>query len=341
MKTDIKSMRMAALKTLLAEWGEPAFRAKQIFSWLHGKRVSDFAQMSNLSLALREKLEANCYINCTKIKKRLVSQVDGTVKYLYGLADDESVEAVLMEYRHGRSLCVSTQAGCRMGCAFCASTRGGLARGLTAGEMLDEVYIAAADCGHRVDSVVLMGIGEPLDNFESVTAFLQILSDPDGYGLSLRHVSLSTCGLVDQIYELAALGLGLTLSISLHAPNDEIRRSIMPIAVKWPLDELMKACKDYFSATGRRISYEYALIEGVNDADAHAHELVALLRGQSAHVNLIPVNEVAETGFRRSPPQTVARFMAILTAAGVNVTRRRELGTDIAAACGQLRRAQL
>ena len=294
--------------------------------------------MSNLPASLRGQLDEKFYINAIRIKKRLVSNIDGTVKYLYELRDCNCVEAVLMRYRHGNSLCISTQVGCRMGCKFCASTLAGRMRDLTASEMLDEVYTAQADSGERVDGVVLMGIGEPLDNFDNVMAFLENLSDARGLGLSLRHVSLSTCGLVDRIYELAKRKLQLTLSVSLHAPNDTIRNLSMPINKKYHIDRLLEACRDYFEATGRRISFEYALIAGVNDAPEHAAELAARLRGMGAHVNLIPVNPVAETGYRRGDRAAIERFQHELQRLGVNATIRRELGADISAACGQLRR---
>ena len=339
-KQDIKSLTLTELEAALAALGQPRFRAKQVYGWLHQKWVDSFAQMSNLPAALREQLDGLYYINAIRIQKKLVSQIDGTVKYLYGLRDGNCIEAVLMQYHHGRSLCISTQVGCRMGCKFCASTLAGRVRNLTASEMLDEVYTAQKDCGERVDSLVLMGIGEPLDNFKNVMAFLKILSSPEGLNLSLRHVSLSTCGLVDKIYELAREKLQLTLSISLHAPNDAIRDLSMPVNKKYNMEQLLKACRDYFAITGRRISFEYALIAGVNDAPEHARELAGRLRGMGAHVNLIPVNPVAETGFRRGDRSSVERFRAQLESLGVNATVRRELGADIAAACGQLRRQE-
>lgn len=335
---DLKSYTFPELETAVTELGLPRFRAGQIFGWLHEKRVSTFAEMSNLPASLRGQLDEKFYINAIRIKKRLVSNIDGTVKYLYELRDGNCVEAVLMRYRHGNSLCISTQVGCRMGCKFCASTLAGRVRDLTASEMLDEVYTAQADSGERVDGVVLMGIGEPLDNFDNVMAFLENLSDARGLGLSLRHVSLSTCGLVDRIYELAKRKLQLTLSVSLHAPNDTIRNLSMPINKKYHIDRLLEACRDYFEATGRRISFEYALIAGVNDAPEHAAELAARLRGMGAHVNLIPVNPVAETGYRRGDRAAIERFQHELQRLGVNATIRRELGADISAACGQLRR---
>lgn len=338
-KRDIKSLTLAELKTQATELGLPAFRAGQIYGWLHSKRVSDFDEMSNLSVSLRDELREKFYINSIKIKKRLVSSMDGTVKYLYELRDGNCVEAVLMNYRHGSSLCVSTQVGCRMGCRFCASTIGGRVRNLTPSEMLDEVYTAQADSGARVDGVVLMGIGEPLDNFENVMSFLEILSSEQGLNLSLRHVSLSTCGLVDKIYELAERKLQLTLSVSLHAPNDTIRSKSMPINEKYNIETLLKACRSYFEKTGRRISFEYALIDGVNDSPENARQLADKLRGMGAHVNLIPVNPVEGSGYTRGGREKIESFQRELTRLGLNATIRRELGSDISAACGQLRRA--
>lgn len=337
-KIDIKSLTLTELRTVTAEMGLPKFRAGQIYSWLHSKRISTFDEMSDLSASLRGQLDEKFYINTVRIKKKLVSAIDGTVKYLYELRDGNCVEAVLMHYHHGTSLCISSQVGCRMGCKFCASTLAGCVRNLTASEMLDEVYTAQADSGERVDGVVMMGIGEPLDNFEQVMKFLEILSSPEGLNLSLRHVSLSTCGLVDQIRELARRKLQLTLSVSLHAPNDEIRSRSMPINRKYNVEELLKACRDYFAITGRRISFEYALIAGVNDSPENAAELASRLKGMGAHVNLIPVNPVEETGFRRGDRAAIERFRDRLEQLGVNATIRRELGSDISAACGQLRR---
>ena len=336
--TDLRSLTYPQLEELMKELGQPAYRVGQVFSWLHQKQVSSFDQMTNLPAALRRQLAERCTLSNLTVERRLVSQKDGTVKYLFGLPDGECVESVLMDYHHGHSLCISTQVGCRMGCRFCASTLGGLVRSLTPGEMLGEIYTAGADSGCRIDSVVLMGIGEPLDNFDNVMAFLELLSDPRGLNLSLRHVSLSTCGLVDRIYDLAERKLGLTLSVSLHAPNDQIRSETMPVNNKWNIDSLLKACRDYFAATGRRVSFEYALIQGKNDTPDHARELAARLKGMMCHVNLIPVNPVVERGNRRSTRQAVEQFRKTLQACGVNATVRRELGTDINAACGQLRR---
>lgn len=332
-KVDILSLTFEELSEKILEMGEKKFRAKQIFDWLHIKKATGFEQMSNLSAQFRGELSEKFCVKQLKIKKRLVSGIDNTVKYLYGLSDGEAVESVLMDYKHGAALCVSTQVGCKMGCKFCASTLAGWVRNLEPSEMLGQMYESERDSGKTLDSVVLMGIGEPLDNFDNVMKFLKIL---DESGFSLQRVSLSTCGVVDRIYELAKLKLGVTLSVSLHAATDEKRSEIMPINKKYPLKTLMKACDDYFAATGRRISFEYSLIEGVNDDESSAKELISLLGGKNCHINLIPINEVRERGFRKSP--YVERFQRLLTNAGMNATVRRTLGADINAACGQLRR---
>lgn len=337
-KTDIKSLELGELTEQLAQMGQPKFRGKQIYSWLHEKRVDSFDEMTNLPASLRDQLMQRYYINRLSIIKKLVSKIDGTQKYLLRLKDNNCVEAVLMKYKYGNSICISTQVGCRMGCKFCASTLAGLVRSLEPSEMLDEIYTVTKDSGERVSNVVLMGIGEPLDNYDNVMRFLRLLSSAEGYNLSLRHLSLSTCGLVDRIYELAEQKLGLTLSISLHAPNDEIRSQTMPINNRYSVDELLCACRYYFEKTGRRISFEYALIEGVNDEISHANELAARLKGMVAHVNLIPVNPVKERGFKRGSRQRIEAFQKALESKGINATVRRELGTDINAACGQLRR---
>lgn len=338
MKPDIKSMTLPELTAALAELRQPAYRARQVYQWLHQKRVCSFNEMNNLPKALRGELEEQFSLTALSCLRRQVSRLDGTEKLLLGLADGGAVEAVLMRYRYGNTVCISTQVGCRMGCRFCASTLGGLVRGLTPGEMLDEVYALERFTGEKVGGVVLMGIGEPLDNYENVLRFLSLLSSPEGMNLSLRHVSLSTCGLAPEIDRLSGERLGLTLSVSLHAPDDETRRRIMPIAKKYPMAELMAACERYFERTGRRVSYEYALIAGENDSPAQAKKLCALLHGQNCHVNLIPVNEVAERDCRRGSREAIERFQALLVRGGLNATIRRELGSDISAACGQLRR---
>lgn len=332
---DILSLGKSALSDAVAQMGEKSFRAGQIYDWLHVKRVRDFSEMSNLSAQLREELSRKFCIKSLKIKKRLVSGIDNTVKYLYELPDGEAVECVLMEYKHGNSLCISSQVGCKMGCKFCASTVAGWVRNLEPSEMLLQIYETERDSGRHVDSIVMMGIGEPLDNFDNVVAFLEILN-ANGEGMSLRHLSLSTCGVVDKIYKLAELKLGVTLSVSLHAATDEKRGEIMPINHKYDLKTLMTACDDYFKATGRRISFEYSLIEGVNDTEQSAEELIKLIGRRNCHVNLIPINEIKEREFKKS--RFVERFKKRLTDAGINATVRRTLGADINAACGQLRR---
>ena len=334
-KIDILSLTKDELAEEIKKLGEKSFRANQIYDWLHNKRITDFTQMSNISAQLRGELERKFCIKSLKIKKRLVSSIDNTVKYLYGLPDGEAVESVLMEYKHGNSLCISSQVGCKMGCRFCASTIAGWVRNLEPSELLLQIYETERDSGRHVDSIVMMGIGEPLDNFDNVVKFLEILNS-NGDGMSLRHLSLSTCGVVDKIYKLAELKLGVTLSISLHAATNEKRSSIMPINNKYDLAALMKACDDYFKATGRRISFEYSLSEGVNDTDASAEELIKLIGHRNCHVNLIPINEIRERDFKKS--RFVERFQKRLTDAGINATVRRTLGADISAACGQLRR---
>lgn len=338
MALDIKSMTSAELSEMLVSLQQPKFRAKQIFDWIHVKKVSSFKEMTNLPKALIEKSNENCDITNLKIEKKLVSEIDGTIKYLFSLKDSEYVESVLMRYKHGNSICISTQVGCKMGCAFCASTKAGFVRNLTASEILEQIYAATKDTGERISNVVLMGIGEPLDNFDNVTRFLDLLSCEEGHNLSLRHVSLSTCGVVDKIYELAHRKYGLTLSISLHAPNDQLRSKTMPINQKWNINELLAACREYAQKTGRRISFEYALIKGINDSKECADELATKLKGMLCHVNLIPVNEIKEADFQKSDKQNVISFQQQLIKRGINTTIRRTLGTDISAACGQLRR---
>lgn len=337
MKKDILSCKLDELEAALTEMGEKKFRAKQIYEWIHIKRAADFGEMSNISLSLRTKLSEEFYINRINIVKKLESSIDNTVKYLYELSDGNHVEAVLMEYKHGNSLCISTQVGCKMGCKFCASTIAGFKRHLLASEMLLQIYEAEKESGRHVDSLVLMGIGEPLDNFDNVVRFLQILSFETGKNLSLRHVSLSTCGLVNRIYDLAEYRFGLTLSISLHAVTDEKRSEIMPVNNKFCIAELLEACRDYIHKTGRRISFEYSVIHNVNDSPEDAAGLIRLLKGMNCHVNLIPVNEIKERDFK-SDRRAFAAFAEMLEKGGLNVTARRTLGTDINAACGQLRR---
>lgn len=335
--TDILSLTLDELTEKLLEIGEKKFRAQQIYEWLHAKRVSSFDDMTNLSLPLRERLSENFYIGSLRVVRKLESKIDGTVKMLYELSDGNHVETVLMSYEHGDSLCVSTQVGCKMGCRFCASTIAGFKRNLEASEILLQLYETERSTGRKVSSIVLMGIGEPLDNYDNVVKFLNLLSSEKGTNMSLRHVSLSTCGLVDRIYDLSALDLGLTLSISLHATNDRKRSELMPVNNRYRIDELMKACRDYFKKTGRRISFEYALIDGENDSLDDAKALSRLIGGMPSHVNIIPVNKIKEREYR-SDRSAAQRFCKMLCDLGVNATVRRTLGSDIDAACGQLRR---
>lgn len=339
-KIDILSLELSELQEKMLQIGNKKYTGTQVFKWLHDKQVTNFGKMSNVSAQTKLALEENFYINSLKIQKRLVSNLDNTVKYLYVLPDGNKVETVLMEYHHGNSICLSTQVGCKMGCKFCASTKAGFVRNLEPSEILLQIYETERDSGRKVDSIVLMGIGEPLDNLDNVLKFLGIISHEEGRNMSLRHISLSTCGLVDKIYELSKLKLGLTLSVSLHAPTDEKRNTIMPINQKYPVGKLIKACDDYFKATGRRISFEFALIKGVNDDNETARELIALLKPLGVcHVNLIPINEIREGGFTKS--SFVRSFQKALCDGGLNATVRRTLGADIEAACGQLRRDNL
>lgn len=337
MKKDILSYSLEELETALAEIGEKKFRAKQIYEWLHVQRVSEFDKMSNISLSLRTKLDEEFCINSINIVKKLESHIDNTVKYLYELSDGNHVECVMMEYKHGNSLCISTQVGCKMGCRFCASTIAGFKRNLLPSEMLLQIYTAEKESGKHVDSLVLMGIGEPLDNFDNVVKFLQLLSYETGKNMSLRHVSLSTCGLVNRIYDLAEYKFGLTLSISLHAVTDKKRSEIMPVNNRFCISELLQACRDYIDKTGRRISFEYSVIHGVNDSPEDAAGLIKLLKNMNCHVNLIPVNEIKERDFK-ADRKSLEKFEEMLIKGGLNATTRRTLGADINAACGQLRR---
>lgn len=339
-RTDILSLGYDELLEEVTLMGEPAFRAKQIFSWLHEKKVTSFSEMTTLSLQFRERLEEKFCLNRLNIAKRLASSIDDTVKYLYQLPDGNYVETVWMEYHHGVSVCLSTQVGCRMGCQFCASTIAGFVRNLTAGEILLQIYEAERDMGKNIDSIVLMGIGEPLDNYDNVISFLKILSDKRGRAMSLRHVTLSTCGIVPRIYDLAEDAHGITLSISLHSPTDERRSEIMPVNRSYNISQVLEAAGHFFDKTGRRVTFEYAVIEGINSAEKDAAALAALLRGMQCHVNLIPVNPIAERSFH-GKRKTAKQFMEILSSFGINATVRRTLGSDIEAACGQLRRNAL
>lgn len=337
---DIKSLKLNKIEELLVSFGEPKYRAKQIFKWLH-RGVHGFDEMTDISKNLRERLLQNCYISSATIEKKLQSRYDDTIKYLFRLIDGEYVEAVLMSYHHGWSMCISSQVGCKMGCTFCATGRGGFVRNLTASEMLSQITEAQLDNDIRISNIVLMGMGEPLDNFDNVIRFLELLSDKDGVCIGQRHVSVSTCGIVDRINQLAEIKPQFTLSVSLHAPNDNIRSRTMPINNRWGVDTLLSACKRYAASTGRRVSYEYALISGVNDSDNCALELASKLRGSLSHVNLIPVNNVEESGCMPPSKQRIAAFQKILCDRGVTATVRRTLGSDINASCGQLRRKSL
>ncbi len=335
-KKDIRSMYIEELEADLTAMGEPKFRAGQIFKWLQ-LGVSDFDEMSDISLKLRQKLKDSYNIVTVNIKKRLESHIDDTVKYLYSLPDGELVEAVLMKYNHGYSICISTQVGCRMGCSFCASGLNGLVRDLTASEMLGQITTAQRDNDIRISNVVLMGMGEPMDNLQNVIRFLKLVSHDKGLNIGLRHISVSTSGVVSGIYRLMEENFPITLSISLHAPNDKIRDSMMRVNKKWNIEALIKACKDYIKVTGRRISFEYAVVDGVNNSDANARELAKLLKGMLCHVNLIPVNPVKENSYKKPDRKNIEHFCKLLNSLGLNTTVRRTLGSDIDASCGQLR----
>lgn len=337
MKTDIRSLLPEELEKALAELGEPKYRALQIFKWL-SRGVNSFDEMTDLSKALREKLKNGFFLYTPTVLKKQISAHDGTIKYLWQLEDGNAVETVVMQYRHGNTVCISTQVGCRQGCAFCASTIGGLVRSLEPSEMLNEVLFSEKDSGLKISNIVLMGIGEPLDNFDNVVSFLRLVNHPDGIDIGMRHISLSTCGLTEKFDKLASLNLQLTLSISLHAPDDETRSQLMPSNRGRGVAELISACERYFKETGRRISFEYAMVDGVNDSPAQAEMLAEQAKRVCAHVNLIPLNLVEERPFRPSTPENLKRFIAILENRGVNVTVRRSLGSDVDASCGQLRR---
>jgi len=334
---NLKSMTLPEIGAVLKELGQPAFRAKQVYTWLH-KGVRSYDEMTNLPKNLRELLAEKYPLYTPKPVRKQESQKDGTIKYLWQLADGNCVETVLMRYHYGNTVCISTEVGCRMGCAFCASTIGGLVRRLEPYEMLDEVLFTQVDSGLPISHIVLMGIGEPLDNFDNVMRFLELVNSEDGLNISMRHISLSTCGLVPKIDELAAKKLQISLAISLHGPNDEIRNKIMPVNKAYPIDVLLEACRRYYTATSRRIHFEYAMIDGVNDSPENAKELLRRLKGLPAHVNMIPLNHVEESPLKPSSRAAVANFQKILEDGGVTATVRRTLGSDIDASCGQLRR---
>ena len=338
---DILSMELDELQLFMKDAGESAFRAKQVYDWLHKKLVTDFDEMTNLSKSLREKLKEKCKIQTVEIVDKLVSKTDGTTKYLFVLDNDSIIESVLMRYSFGNAVCVSTQAGCRMGCTFCASTINGVECSLTAGEILSQIYAIQKDSGERVSNVVLMGSGEPLDNYDNVIKFIRILNSKEGLDIGQRHITLSTCGLTEKMKELAQLKLQITLAVSLHAPNDEIRNTIMPISRKYDFETLLDACRFYTEKTNRRITFEYSLIKGVNDSLSCAEELAARLKGMLCHVNLIPVNDVKERNYVKSGAKTIEQFASVLSSKGIETTIRRELGSDINAACGQLRKGYM
>ena len=334
---NLKSQTLPELAGIFKELGQPQFRAKQVYTWLH-KGVRSYDEMTNLPKALRETLEERYPICPPEVVRRQESQRDGTIKYLWRLSDGNCVETVLMRYHYGNTVCISTEVGCRMGCAFCASTLGGLVRRLEPQEMLDQVLFTQVDSGLPISHIVLMGIGEPLDNFDNVMRFLELVNSPEGMNISMRHISLSTCGLAPKIDELAQKKLQLTLSISLHAPNNEIRNRIMPVNKAYPIEQLLDACRRYYQATSRRISFEYAMIRGVNDSPENARELLERMKGLPAHFNLIPLNHVEESPLQPSTRASVAAFQKILEDGGIPTTVRRTLGGDIDASCGQLRR---
>lgn len=338
MKTDINSLTYEKLNSVIEELGQPTFRAKQIYTWLHKYGVTSFDEMTNISKQLREILADSYFISTCEIEDKYTSKIDDTVKYLFRLYDGEYVESVIMKYKYGYTICVSSQVGCKMGCTFCASTLAGFKRNLTAGEIEAQLQSAQKDLQIKISHIVLMGIGEPLDNFDNVIDFLYNVNNENGLNISMRNITLSTCGVVPRIYDLMALNLQLTLTISLHAPNDNIRSKTMPINRKYNMDELIKACKNYADKTGRRVSFEYTLIKDVNDSTKDALELSGRLKGMNSHINLIPVNDVKERGNVRSSKEAILNFQNVLKKHGINATIRRTLGSDINASCGQLRR---
>ena len=332
---DLKSLNLQEMTDVLKSMGQPAFRGKQVFTWLH-KGARSFDEMTNLPKALRDRLAAECILTVPNVARKQVSRQDGTMKYLWELSDGNCIESVLMRYHHGNTVCISSQVGCRMGCAFCASTIAGKVRDLTPAEMLDQVLFTQLDSGLEISNIVLMGIGEPMDNLDTVLKFLELVNHPDGMNIGMRHISLSTCGVIPGIRRLAESNLQLTLSVSLHAPDDETRSRIMPVNRAYHVDDLFAACHEYFRRTGRRISFEYAMIDGVNDNDWQADLIAKRLKGMPGHVNLIPLNDVVESPFK--PSKRTAAFQRRLESHGLTATVRRSLGGDIDASCGQLRR---
>lgn len=335
-KIDVLNFTSDELTEYIQQLGEPKFRGLQVFQWLY-RGAKSFDEMTNLSKKLRENLKENAYINRLKIEKKLVSKIDGTIKYLFLLEDYNIIEGVVMSYKHGLTACISSQVGCSMGCSFCASTTGGLVRHLKSSEMIGQLLAMEEDLGERISNVVIMGSGEPLHNYKEVIGFLHIVNDENGLNIGNRHITLSTCGLVPEIKKLADLQIPINLAISLHAPTDQLRMNLMPIAKRYPIDQLIEACRYYLTKNNRRITFEYALIKGVNDDLSHAQQLAKLLKGLLCHVNLIPINEVVEGSYKKSKQDTIKAFEAILKKTGIETTVRREMGADINAACGQLR----
>lgn len=338
-KKEIKSLYLEELEEELGQLGEKSFRAKQIYQWVHQKLAADFEDMSNLSKALREKLRQQYTLTALNPVEVKISKIDGTRKYLFRLSDGNVIESVWMQYHHGNSVCISSQVGCRMGCRFCASTLDGLERNLTAGEMLDQIYRIQADTGERVSNIVIMGSGEPMDNYDNVVRFIRLISHDQGLNISQRNITVSTCGIVPGIRRLAKEGLSVTLALSLHAPNDEVRKTLMPIANKYRIQEILDACQEYFEETGRRLTFEYSLVSGVNDNLEEARALASLLKGMHGHVNLIPVNPIQERDYVQSDRRAIEAFQHYLESQKIAVTVRREMGRDINGACGQLRKS--
>ena len=338
---EIKSLSLAQLKNIVTEMGEKAFRAKQIYEWLHQKQAESFDEMSNLSAALREKLKERCVLTTLKMLEVQTSKIDGTQKYLFALPDGNVVESVLMKYKHGNSVCISSQVGCKMGCRFCASTIGGWTRNLLPSEMLEQIYRIQKLSGERVSNVVVMGTGEPLDNYDNLLQFIRLLTDENGLHISQRNVTVSTCGIVPKMYELAEENLQITLAISLHASNQAKRAELMPIANKYSINEVLEACRNYFEKTGRRLTFEYSLVGGKNDTKEDAEELARLIKGLNCHVNLIPVNPIKERDYVQSDKKVIENFKNKLEKYQINVTIRREMGRDIDGACGQLRKSYI
>ncbi len=341
LKTDIKSMNLDELTEYIKSIGQPAFRAKQLYEWMHVKLADSYDEMSNIPAALKQRLQNECDMPVHELVRKQFSAEDKTAKYLFRLEDGNLIESVLMHYHHGNSVCISSQVGCRMGCRFCASTLDGLERNLRPSEMLDQIYRIQKDSGERVSNVVVMGSGEPFDNFDNLIKFEQLLTDENGLNISARNLTVSTCGIVPNIYRLADMKLQLTLAISLHAPNDERRKALMPIANKYSIAEIMEACRYYINKTGRRVTFEYSLVKGENDTDECAAELSELVKGMNCHINLIPVNPIKERNFKQSDIDRINKFKNKLEKNRINVTIRREMGRDIDGACGQLRKSYM